>query len=189
MDSKEIVRTAKTFADAITSQGLTKGEIVMCLAIVDTMVKERIGLQGQLPKAPSKPAKKAKKVTKKTPPKPNKKPGIKYDPLYDPPPPMSGDPLPPPDIPTGKVIGRKDSACICDGCHKVIYTIKQDIPDNCPVPQFIDSFKPFGDAPAITDKLEIQNIDGNISVDCPSCGGIKSLYLIGKGGPVAGSVG
>jgi len=69
---------------------------------------------------------------------------------------------------------------VCTACNRIGYIINKDILDGCSVADFLESFTPAEGVEAIEDSIEITNVDGNISIDCPFCNANKALYLIGK---------
>lgn len=186
MTSIELNQIAKTLEDAVLEQGLSKAEIVMVAALLqarlmkalDRYVPDDTVVPGakETPDAVMDIARETDLEVKV------KSKSIKYDPVYDPPPPMSGDSLPPPvEVNPGKVLAKQGQACLCSACNSVVYTVSRDIKDGCKVDEFLDSFVPFqAGIPKLTRKIEIQNVDGNISTDCPSCKAHKMLYLVGK---------
>jgi len=147
----------------------------MFLALLDTRLKQRIVVSASTEQ--EKPVKETSPATKPVIPKKTKK-GIVYDPVYDPPPPLSGDPLPPPE-PTdpSRVLAAMNFACVCNSCNKVVYIVNQNIHDGCKVTDFVDSFTPTPGHPKLELNIEIQNLNGKISTDCPACGAHKTLYL------------
>ena len=193
MDTSDINDIARAYEESLLGQKMTKAELIMLLALINARISIKIyGPSEQhepsiktrprktvtlvktakKPAAPVRPAKPAKPIKK----------SVAYDPLYDPAPPMSGDPVPPrPEITLGKIIIAKNTAAICDSCRKVIYISNRDITEGMSYDDFAVGFTPTdpGIEP-IGDNIEIQNIDGNISVDCPSCKGVKCLYLVGR---------
>jgi len=179
MDTKELNKIASTYEESMLTQGLSHAELVMLLALVEARVRKAMLEGHEMP--PHIIVQEEKPVVEKAVIPPRKK-GVTYDPVYDPPPPMSADPLPPAaTAPSGKVIAKQGQACLCDSCTRLVYTVNKNVPDNCKVDNFIDSFTPYTkDIEPIGFKTEIRNIDGNISIDCPACGAAKSLYLVGK---------
>jgi len=171
---EELSDLAKTYEETILSNGLTKAEVVMLLALIDARVKSRLNSVAGVP-AP---------VAKTTPTPPVvKSKGISYDPMYDPAPPFHIDTPPPRETSTGAILAKEGHACVCNICTKVVYVVNKDIPDNCKIPEFINSFTPTVESfPPLTRTAEIMNVDGQISTDCPLCKGNKSLYLTGKKG-------
>jgi len=177
MTIQEIDTLAKTYSDAIFTNELTKIELVMLLALIDARIKSAVFSAGTGESRKSV----SKKVVKRIVPVVRKKKGIKYDPMFDPAPPFSPDPLPPPEaVEPERILVSKNTACICSVCNKVIYIVKQDVYNNCKIPAFIDSFSPTDGNKPIDRTAEIQNIDGQITTDCPSCGAFKTLYLTPK---------
>ena len=181
LTSQEINDLARTYEEAILSQKMTKAEIVMLVGLLQARLMKALDayvvpeeVEDTEP-TPSKTLAKAT-TTVSTPPKR----AIKYDTLYDPPPPFSSDPLPPPPEPTGKVIARKNQVCTCVNCNRIAYIVNKDIADNCKVKDFVASFTAADEVEELTPKIEIMNMDGNISVDCPRCQGNKTVYLVGK---------
>jgi hypothetical protein len=104
---------------------------------------------------------------------------IKYDPMYDPPPPFTSDPLPERVETPGRVLAKKNTACICNGCKKVVYVTSVDVVDGMKVSDFIEAYVPTEGMPKIDKTTEIQNLEGVISMDCPNCKSQKQLYLTG----------
>ena len=80
----------------------------------------------------------------------------------------------------GKVIAEKGSPCVCVMCSKHIYTVAKDVYENSTVGDFIESYTPMPGYKPLTRKSRISNIENNITMDCPECGGELSLYLAGK---------
>ncbi len=180
---EEISDLARTYEETILSNKLTKAEAVMLLALIDARVKSKLFTTTPTvaPVAAS-TVKFPDDAVKPILPDvvPEKKKGISYDPLYDPAPPFDVEPLPP-QTTTGGIIAQKGHACVCNSCTRVVYMVNKDIPDNCKIPDFIASFTPIDESfPVITKKVEIMNVDGQISMDCPLCRGSKTLYLTGK---------
>jgi hypothetical protein len=186
---EELVALVKDYEDAILSQEMTATEVTAFLGMLQARLYRRLFSMSSAPVAPKvKIPRKAEPVEEtgedaipSAPPTPPKPKSIHYDPLYDPPPPFDPDPLPPPqEAATGAVVAVANSACICVSCNKVGYITNADIRDNMKIVDFLAAFTPSPGMPALTRSLEIQNIDGNISIDCPSCKQSKSLYLVGR---------
>ena len=188
MDTKELTNIARTFSDAIITQGITKAELVMLNALIQQMT------MGKIETTPE-----AVLETKAETPKPPPSPVIKQDksieyddnpdsPTYDPTPAIEVDKVPPRAVATGKIIATEGEACICKKCGKIVYTVIKDIPDNCQAAEFFESFAPYGKAPAMPDNIQISNSEGSISMDCPMCKDRKkSLFLVGGNVSNAGS--
>ena len=183
MDTRELSNIARTFADAIITQGITKAELVMLNALIQQMTMGKIETT---PEAVLEVASEALKP--KLPPVPKLKPtgkSIEYDnnpnsPTYDPTPAIEIEKVPPRATPTGKAIATEGEACICKHCGKIVYTVIKDIPDNCQASEFFKSFAPYGKAPVMPDNIQIANSEGSISMNCPMCKDIKkSLFLVG----------
>lgn len=183
MIKEEILDLARTYEEALMGNNLTRAEMVMLLALIDARVKAKLQ---QLPSNPTPaPVVVGKDSTGDVPEnmkvrETTAKKSVAYDNMYDPPPPFDVDKPPPQGTGTGAILASKNSACMCNSCGKIIYMINRDIPDNCKVDYFIESFTPIEPAPKMTKKIEIMNVDGQISTDCPLCKGGKTLYLTGK---------
>lgn len=178
MNFDELIKLTRDYEDVILAHQMTRAEVVMFLALLKERVMAKVNGGETAPKPPSAPV---TAVVEVEPPISTRKP-IKYDPVFDPPPPMDVETPPPQNTPTGRILVTKNHACVCSACTKVAYIVNRDIPDNCKVDFFIASFTPMEGVPPITRKNEIQNIDGQISTDCPLCGANKTLYLTGKKG-------
>lgn len=177
METKELSGLAKVLEASLLSNKLTASEALMVVALLQARIISKAVLTTSVPETvvqvvdtTSKP------VTQQVPKK-----AVKYDNLYDPPPPMSADKPPERAVEPQRILSKEGSPCICADCNKVVYMASRDIPNNCKVDYFIDSFTPLAKgAPPMSDRIEIQNIDGNISIDCPICGASKRLYLTGS---------
>ena len=176
---EELRDLAKTYEDSLMLEKLTATEVTVVVALLQARIMRRVYRVGSLgvesPIIPTIPS--STPVPAQVPQKPK---AIKYDPLYDPAPPMDVEAPPAPEIPTGRILAKANTACVCSGCHKVVYVTNRDIPDNCKISFFRESFTPTTGVPELPLTAEIENIDGNISTDCPICLSVKSLYLIGK---------
>jgi len=175
MDSKELSAIAKDITDTILSQELSKSEIVMLAALVQARVISVVLPTSSLPVVPTQ----KEPAIKEDNPTTQVKKRIQYD-EYDPPPAVDIVEPPPRETSTGKELAPANKACVCSACQKVVYITNASIKDGCKIADFIKAFTPTEGMPFITRKSEIQNIDGNISMDCPSCKTSKSLYLIGR---------
>lgn len=82
--------------------------------------------------------------------------------------------------PLGAVIASKGSPCVCVACAKHIYTVNKDIHEHESVDSFISAFTPMPGYPVMTKKIQISNVDNNITMSCPDCGGEFTLYLAGR---------
>jgi hypothetical protein len=80
----------------------------------------------------------------------------------------------------GAKIAEKGYPCVCVMCSKHIYTVNKDVYDNTVVKDFIDSYTPMPGYQPITKQTKISNIDNNITMSCPDCGGDLTLYLAGR---------
>ncbi len=181
MDIKDLNELAKTHADAIFLEELSKAEIVALLALIQARVMVKV--YADIPQyeiaamvAPGK-APETKTRPPKEPVKPPNKP-IKYDPVYDPAPPFDVD-KPPERVSTGKVLAEPNHACVCVTCNKVGYTVNKLIKDGDRIDDFLTSYTPMPGIQPLTRKIEIMNVDGQISIDCPICHANKSMYLTG----------
>jgi len=187
MDSSELNNIAMAYEESLLAQNLTKAELIMLLALVKARISIRIATAPtETPvRKPSISERPHKTVAKKTPVKtvkPPTKKSVAYDPQFDPPPPMTGDPVPPRNEPSkGKVIIPKNTAAICDACRKVVYITNKDVTEGMAYDDFAAAFTPTDPGiELIGESIDLQNIDGNISVDCPACNAPKALYLIGR---------
>lgn len=193
MAKEDLIDFAKTLEDAIIEAKLSKSETMMVLGLLQGRLYARV-IESNVKNAirATSPVVSAH-VTSPVPspveaapaPRPAFKPApkkIQYDPAYDPEPPFDVQPLPPPQAATpGKVLVPSGKACICSACERIVYTTTRDVKDGMKVEEFVTSFKPYAEGtPALPYKIELQNIEGNVSVDCPACGGVKTLYLIGR---------
>ena len=178
---EELLDLAKTYEETILSNDLTRADVVMLLALIDARVKAK--LNQSLPSAPVVASTIApiETIETHTAITPTRKKEIVYDPIYDPAPPFAVETPPPQTQPTGAVMAQNGYACVCNACSKVVYMVNRDIPDNCKIPYFIESFTPMdATTPPLTRKADIMNVDGQISTDCPVCRASKTLYLTGK---------
>lgn len=161
---------AQKFYDEISRQGLKRSEAV---GVVSELLTKLIQGSTTGPVTPTAPP---------TPP-PLRSPSVPYDPLYDPAPPFEPERPPPRDEGIGdKILAPQNTACICAACKKVVYVTNTAIRDKMKVSEFIAAYSPTPGMPNIPKTTEIQNIDGNITMDCPACAALKQLYL--TGGPV-----
>ena len=76
-------------------------------------------------------------------------------------------------------MAKAGGQCVCK-CGKVLYNIVQPITDPMPLKAFIDAFEPVGHAHRLNEKMKLQNIDGNVVVDCMVCGADFGVCLIGS---------
>lgn len=177
MDIKELSELAKTHTEAIFAEELTLSEIIALLAIIEARIYSKVyGSMGSREKTPTAAPSSAPAAKKDVPVKPAKP--IQYDPVYDPAPPFDVD-KPPERVNTGKVLAEPNHACLCAACNKVSYTVNRIIHDGDKVEDFLASYTPMPGIPPLTRKIEIMNVDGQISINCPHCGANKSLYLTG----------
>lgn len=178
MDISEISKLAGDYEGAILQLNLTKNELVALLAMLQARIMARV--YGDIPRAEIIPHSNvpvglaSEKPIPKVPNKP-----IKYDPVYDPPPPMEGD-RPPERTPSSRVLAQPNDACVCAACNKVAYTVNRIVKDGDKIPDFLASYTPMPGVPKLNRSIEIMNVDGQISCDCPLCGANKSLYLTGR---------
>jgi len=180
MDTKDLSELAKTHEEALLAQNLTKSELIALLALIQARIYSKV-YSNMGPSIVTVPLVSAPK-TESEPPKKSTK-SVKYDPVYDPQPPFEPD-KPPERIVSVKVLAQPNDACVCMACNKVSYTVNRLIRDGDKVDNFLASYTPMPSVPKLTRKIEIMNVDGQISVDCPQCGANKSLYLTGH--PVHG---
>jgi hypothetical protein len=171
----ELVKISGDVKDTLLAIGLTKAELIMVTAMLQARINTVV--QGTPVVAP---------VTEDIPqirggeePVKSKK-EIQYDPMYDPEPPMAIETPPARTTDGNKLLATKGHACVCNACTKVAYVVNRDIKDGMKVSEFIASFSPMDGVKPLTNKIEIQNIDGQISTDCPVCGANKTLYLTGR---------
>ena len=77
-----------------------------------------------------------------------------------------------------KVLAHPGQSCWCR-CGKELYKIVHPVKETMKVADFIAAFGPIGDTPRLTPTVKMQNIDGNIVVDCLKCGKELGVCLIG----------
>lgn len=179
MDTKELSKLSKKYSDELAELGLTKAETIMLGALIQARLHQLPFKQVGSVQAVEEISRKVEKVTPLATEKPTKASDVPYDPMYDPPPPDVGDEPPPRDGAVGKILAPANKACVCNVCNKVVYITNRPVKDGCKVAEFIESFTPTEGMPKMSRKVEIMNIDGAISMDCPSCNGKKTLYLVG----------
>lgn len=84
---------------------------------------------------------------------------------------------PEPPKPRGNVVIKKDTVCVCAKCKKPQYKIVSDVYENMKVKEFIACFDPVLDA-----ATELwSDPQGNVAIDCPSCKGLKTVWIKGLG--------
>jgi len=171
MTLEEIYDMAKTYEKSMLAHNMTKMELVCLLGLINKRMDSRL-LDPTTPPTPE-----IKTSVEKPTPQPHK--GIKYDGLYDPPPPMDID-KPPERTSTSRIIAKANQVCVCNACRAHVYTVNRDIPETSKIPEFIASFTPMPGEKPIDKTTEIMNEDGSISMDCPHCHSSKTLFLTGK---------
>jgi hypothetical protein len=192
MNSHELNEIAKTYVDTLLAQNLTKAELVMVVALIQARVMSIVNVTTSVTTLSNT----GSTITEGMAPKPDigviegiaslPEPPIRksvpYDPETDPAPDIDIVEPPPREDTKGKVLAQSNKVCICSKCNRIMYVTNRTIIDGMLVKDFIEAFTPSEGIPVITRKTEIQNIDGNISMDCPDkdCHGNKTLYLIGK---------
>src|SRR4030042_3175279 len=162
MTVEELAGLARTYEETILEHKLTRAEVVMLLALIDARVKEKLTSKSTVAPAPVTASIDAPATTKKVaasiPVEPTRKKSIQYDPLYDPAPPFEVE-SPHPPVSSSGILVQRNQACVCNACGKISYIANRDVPNDCKVDFFIEQFTPFGDAPVLTRKLEIMNVD------------------------------
>ena len=81
--------------------------------------------------------------------------------------------------PEPRLIAPAGEECACIHCNAVAYKRVKDVYDPMKMTEFLKAFTPVGHKSKLNSKTSIQNIDGNIGVDCPFCGGDKSVFIVG----------
>jgi hypothetical protein len=172
MTLNELAVMAKTYEEAILYQKLTRMEVVCLMAMINKRIDSKLFSQ-------EKPVMKEPPIqdTGSVPPQVHK--AVPYDGVYDAPPPVEPEVLPPP-VPSNKILARANQACICSACSAHVYTVNKDITEGCKIPDFIGSFTPMQGEKPVDKSFRIQNIDGNITTDCPRCKSSNTLYLCGR---------
>jgi hypothetical protein len=84
------------------------------------------------------------------------------------------------DKPLGQKLAEKGYPCVCVMCSEHVYTVSKDVYDGTTVADFINSYTPMPGYPLMSKQTKISNIEGNITMDCPKCGGELTLYLAGR---------
>lgn len=181
MDIKELSELARTHTEAILSNQLSKIEVIALLSLIEARIMSKV--YSDVPKMEiisREPAGKGQEV-KSDHPIEERKPSkpVAYDPIYDPKPPFSPDPVPERPVST-RVLAEPGHACVCAACAKISYMVNKVIKDGDKVDDFLASYTPVDDMPKLTRKIEIMNVEGQISTDCPRCHSNKSLYLTGR---------
>ena len=179
MDVKELNVLAQLLEEVIFERkDLTAAEVICLLSLLDSRVKRSIDSNLRGLSTAKTPVDEEDKESTNEQPKPEhaRNKSIPYD-AYDPPPPSDADPLPPRVEGANLVLAKANQACLCTACNSICYMTTKEIRDNCSVSDFVGSFKPMGNFPVLTKKIEIQNVDGTIAIDCPACGASKSLQL------------
>src|SRR3990167_9980104 len=147
---------AKVCANIIKSQGLVhEQEILVGAKIIGLLASPSAPTEGASTSSPSKQGALSHKAQEVTPSEPKRPP---------------------------KVIAKKGLTCSCSSCQKLVYQITRDVTDPMPVSEFIEAFTPLGHDGILSTKTELQNVNGNVSVNCPLCKSPFTVYLIGKQG-------
>lgn len=176
MNTQDISGLSAGYVSLIRNLELTRAEEVMLIAMIQArlatpiVAKEAREVSTQVPII---------STEKPIPSTPTQHKSIKYDPMYDPPPPMTSDTPPPRATTPGRILTKKSTACICSACRKVVYTTNTDVVDGMRVVDFIAAFTPTEGMKPLDRTTEIENFEGNIGIDCPNCGAFKKLYLTG----------
>jgi hypothetical protein len=156
---------------------LTKAEAVMLVSLVHakliTMQPVKKSTEDIVKEHREESLKEEGLVEKETP-APRKKP-VPYTPGVDDPPQVILDVPPPREEPKEAVLAPENKACICTACDVIAYTTNRPIHNNCKVPVFRESF-----TPPLPRTGEITHNDQGIAIDCPHCGGNKTVQLTGK---------
>lgn len=183
MDTRELSRIAVNYVTSIMTHDLTKAELIMLVATIEARIMAIIQAPSVAPKIETEPAIEELDEDREEPiqdaPAPKIAKSVKYDSMYDPPPPMTGEAPPPRNDSTGRVLANKGTACLCSACRKVVYITNTDVVDGMKVKDFIAAYTPTDGMPAISKTAEIENFDGNIATDCPACKSAKKLFLTG----------
>jgi len=82
----------------------------------------------------------------------------------------------------GAILAKTGHRCYCSSCKSEVYEVIKDVRGSgMGINAFCQAFLPVGHSKQLTrDNLDIiKDPDGNVFIDCPSCGGSKSLMLIG----------
>jgi hypothetical protein len=193
LTSKDINEIAKTYVDTILAQDLTRAEAIMVVALIQARVVSAVA-PTSLPLAPAHDGiekmieKEVPAIVMRQVPVASTKRSIQYDAEHDPAPDIDVVEPPPRADLKGKQLAPTNKACICSKCESIIYVTNQPIIDGMSIGSFINAFTPGDGIPEMTRKSTIKNVDGNISTDCPACGGVKTVYLVGKK-PAGGSGG
>lgn len=181
MDIKDIAELAKTHEEAILASKLTRNELVALLGLLQARIMARVyGDVGPREITPTTPSSKAPAPISDhlvEPVKPAKP--VSYDPVYDPAPPFDIDKPPDRANASSRVLAQPNHACVCAACNKVSYTVNRLVKDGDKIDDFLKSFTPMAGIKPLTRKIEVMNVDGQISIDCPMCHSNKSLYLTG----------
>ena len=187
MDTRELNRLAVEYVSSILTHDLSKAELIMLVATIQARIMGIV----TTPTISTPPTTHTTKVAapiveeEELPPPTTPTPlpritkAIKYDPMYDPPPPMVGEALPARNDSIGRVLAAKGTACLCAACRKVVYITNTDVVDGMKVKDFIAAYTPTDGMPSISKTAEIENFDGNIATDCPACQAHKKLFLTG----------
>lgn len=175
MNLDELIQLTRDYEETILTHRMSKAEVVMFLALLKERVMAKVVGGVASPKHPAPVKVEEEKVVNE----PEKR-SIKYDPVYDPAPQVNIETPPPLPVATDRILAQKNFACVCNACTKVAYIVNRDIKDGCKIDFFLESYTPMDGVKPLTKSIEIQNIDGQISTDCPICGANKSLYLTGK---------
>lgn len=176
MTVEDLSKLAKTYEEAILSNELTKSEVVMLVALIDTRVKSK--LTAQIPNK-AEPKLEKVEVLDKTP-APLKSTGVSYDPMFDPEPPMKPEVPPPIPDPSGELLLQKNFVCTCYACNRAAYIINDDVHNGEPVEKFINALVPTNGVTQFDKKTQIDSSNDQLKVDCPLCKGRKTLYLKGR---------
>lgn len=175
MTVEELSQLARTYEEAILSNKLTKAEAVMLVALIETRISFKLSTQATRVEPKLDKIEILEKI-----PDPLKSTGIHYDPIFDPPPPIDPEVLPPRADTSHELLLTKNHACICSACNKVAYIVKADVRNGDKVDKFIDALVPQDGVPAFHRTTEMDNANNQLVIDCPMCKAQKSLYLKGR---------
>lgn len=170
MDIQEISDLAKTHEEALLAHRMTRNELVSVLALLTARIYSKIYTDTP-PSGQVHPVIEAVLDTIKPPSKP-----VKYDPVYDPVPPLGVDKVP--ERPkSNNIIAQPNDACVCTACAKHIYTVNRLVKEGDKVDDFLKSYTPMSGVKPLVHGIRISNTDNQISTDCPVCGSSMSLQL------------
>jgi len=142
---------AKTCANIINSQGLSKSDAILAAS----KIVELVAL-GPTTVPTDKDQSRSQERELPAPPTPPSPPA---------------PPAPP------KVVAKAGADCACGTCKQVVYQRVADIYDKMKGEDFTKAFKGIGHDKEVA---RFQNIDGNVLIDCPICGADSSVALIGN---------